>query len=54
MNKKTTYKNNIDKLFETINDYCTTKNEKYQQIFFENQKQNQKQKQVDQYSTMEF
>ncbi len=45
---------NIDKLFETINDYCTIKNEKYQQIFFENQKQNQTQKQVDQYSTMEF
>ncbi|MBH0249750.1 hypothetical protein [Helicobacter pylori] len=52
--QKSAYKNNIDKLFETINDYCTTKNEKYQQIFFENQKQNQTQKQVDQYSTMEF
>ncbi len=52
--QKSAYKNNIDKLFETINDYCTIKNEKYQQIFFENQKQNQTQKQVDQYSTMEF
>ncbi|MGL2476713.1 hypothetical protein ACR9KR_03095, partial [Helicobacter pylori] len=52
--QKSAYKNNIDKLFETINDYCATKNEKYQQIFFENQKQNQTQKQVEQYSTMEF
>ncbi|MGL2541979.1 hypothetical protein ACOWOQ_04085 [Helicobacter pylori] len=52
--QKSAYKNNIDKLFETINDYCAIKNEKYQQIFFENQKQNQTQKQVDQYSTMEF
>ncbi len=52
--QKSAYKNNIDKLFETINDYCTIKNEKYQQIFFENQKQNQTTKQVDQYSTMEF
>lgn len=51
--QKSTYKNNIDKLFETINDYCTIKNENTNKSF-ENQKQNQTQKQVDQYSTMEF
>ncbi|EKE79331.1 hypothetical protein OUC_1364 [Helicobacter pylori R018c] len=31
--QKSAYKNNIDKLFETINDYCTTKNENTNKSF---------------------